>query len=590
MTRPEWPWPLAALALTLVTLAWSCRNAPLGVPVADDYTFLATLAFQHPLDWLGSMGSPLYWRPVSRQLYYLVLGPALVAHPFIAPLVHAALLAALFAVLYRIARRAWAPPVAATLAALPLAAEPVRVLLGWPSGGEYLLAALFAALAVHQGLRGRLLASTLAALLAVLSHEAGLLVLPVLPLVAWRRMRSPRHAMQWLGAVAAVGALWAAGFAASRAHGAALPPATGGPLLAAWWDVFGRTLRAQLLGEDATPWVRVAIASAALVWTVAVILEWRRANRSEPFRRGLVFGGLVWFVLGLVPAARVLPDWNAWRTFYPSLGLAFTAVGLAAAVAPRCVPLMLVVKLLSVALAPPAPARVDAQPPPTLSVLSFARLVRLQRTVASTRRALLERHPELPRGARVRYWTIPALTEYGFEGPRAPRVWYRDSTLSWQTFDGDPSHGGELDVLVEYDVPKAWPATVIEREAMQRFADGLFAVADERWTAADSLFAAATAAQPRVSGPFHSSLAHQRALLAVRSGALERADSLNAVDERLAGPSPRVEEVRARLAWARGDRAAADVALQRCLTLDPACAPCIDLAQAYGLLPPVRGR
>jgi hypothetical protein len=49
-----------------------------------------------------------------------------------------------------------------------------------------------------------------------------------------------------------------------------------------------------------------------------------------------------------------------------------------------------------------------------------------------------------------------------------------------------------------------------------------------------------------------------------------------------------VEEVRARLAWARGDRAAADVALQRCLTLDPACAPCIDLARAYGLLPPVR--
>jgi hypothetical protein len=361
------------------------------VPVADDYTFLATLAFQHPLDWLGSMGSPLYWRPVSRQLYYLVLGPALVAHPLVAPLVHAALLAALFAVLYRIARHAWAPPVAATLAALPLAAEPVRVLLGWPSGGEYLLAALFAALAVHQALRGRLLTSTLAALLAVLSHEAGLLVLPVLPLVAWRRLRSPRHAMPWLGAVAAVGALWAAGFAASRAHGAALPPATGGPLLAAWWDVFGRTLRAQLLGEDATPWVRVAIASAALVWTVAMILEWRRANRSQPFRRGLVFGGLVWFVLGLVPAARVLPDWNAWRTFYPSLGLAFTVVGLAAAVAPRCVPLMLVVKLLSVALAPPAPrARRGAA-----AADAVRAVVRAARALAAHRRI------DAPRAARA---------------------------------------------------------------------------------------------------------------------------------------------------------------------------------------------
>src|SRR5204863_5506824 len=51
-------WLLAG-PLALVMLLLACRGAPLGVPVADDYTFLYTLRFQHPLDLFSPMGSPL---------------------------------------------------------------------------------------------------------------------------------------------------------------------------------------------------------------------------------------------------------------------------------------------------------------------------------------------------------------------------------------------------------------------------------------------------------------------------------------------------------------------------------------------------
>jgi hypothetical protein len=486
------------------------------------------------------MGSPLYWRPVSRQLYVLALGPALVAHPIVAPLVHAALLAALFAVLYRIARLAYTPPVAAALAAFPIGAEPVRVLLGWPSGGEYLLAALFAALAVREALRDRLATGALAALLAALSHEAGLLVLAALPLVAWRRTHSVRRGLAWLGAALAVAVVWAVGFAVSRARGRA----AAGDRRTAGRGV-GRRARARSgaarrRGRDTVD--PGPIGAAWLAWTALVISTPRGAQRrhrsgavscsagSRGSRSPRACGARA---AGLERVAHVLPG----------LRLAFVVVGLAAAVArascPHCSRWG-----CSPSCSRRAPALVAAQPP-SRARLSFARLVRLQRTVSSTRRARSRAIPGC-RAGRAPLLDDSRAHRVRLRGPRAAAVWYQDSTISWSTFDGDPSHGGELDALVEYDVPKASPATVIEREAMRLFAAGLFAVADERWAAADSLFAAAAAARTQSWGLL-SSLAHQRALLAVRSGALGAGRLAERRGPALAGPARRW--TRSRPAW-----------------------------------------
>src|SRR5256885_2088106 len=93
--RAGWQWMLAG-PLALAALWWSTRGAPLGFPVADDYAFLYRLQFQRPLDFLDSMGATFYWRPVSRQLYFLAMGKPLLHALWIVPAAHAVLFLALF--------------------------------------------------------------------------------------------------------------------------------------------------------------------------------------------------------------------------------------------------------------------------------------------------------------------------------------------------------------------------------------------------------------------------------------------------------------------------------------------------------------
>jgi len=60
-------------------------HGPAGVPAADDYDYLHTLRFQHPLDLWGPMGSLWYWRPLSRQIYFAVFDHSFFAAPWIKP-------------------------------------------------------------------------------------------------------------------------------------------------------------------------------------------------------------------------------------------------------------------------------------------------------------------------------------------------------------------------------------------------------------------------------------------------------------------------------------------------------------------------
>ena len=264
----------------------ACRGALLGSPVADDFAFLYRIAFQHPLDLLDSMGATFYWRPMSRQLYFSLVGGAVLARPWVASAVNAALLLALGALLYRIARRGMAPPVAATIALFPLLAEPARALLAWPSGAQHLLAAVGAALALHEALAGRRVTAAAAALAGVLSHESAALVLPGLPLVAWFRTRDRRETALWAGAAAAVAALWMAGYAIARHHGVAMPPRVGG------LSLIGRLPRLLLLALTATlnleeapsdVYLTVVLGTLALIAIAVVLIV--RGHRCGPRRR-----------------------------------------------------------------------------------------------------------------------------------------------------------------------------------------------------------------------------------------------------------------------------------------------------------------
>jgi hypothetical protein len=578
---------LATGPIALAVLFWSCRGALLGVSVADDYAFLDRLAFQHPLDWFDSMGASYYWRPVSRQLYFTLLGPVLLEAPWIVPAFHAALLLAIYAFAYRVARRAFDVPVAAMLAAFPLAAEPARALLGWASGGQHLLALLGITIAVHESVAGRIATASLAALAGTLCHENAALVLPAMPVLAGFATRRRSAVLGTAGAAALVGTLVWVGHVLARSHGMMLPSDVGAaPDPGRIGAALGRALVAGLDLEDLPPGIAWPIACAGVVALAAGVVRLARAAvRARVAAAAPVWlGGALWFAATAAPLAWVLPDWNGWRTIVPAAGL---GVALMAWLGTISVPLaasVFALRLAALAFAPPAPAVVEARPPASVSQSSFPRLARMRRTVESTRAALTTRFPSLPHGSTVRYWLIPALTEIGFQGPRALRVWYADSTLSWEPFMGAPGLRQRTDALIEYNASEPLPATVIEPAAIALFAGALDAMAAADLPRADSLLAACFRAQPIVSEPFFASLAYNQARVAIARGQPVRAESLAQLDRKWAGESARYHAVRARIAAARGEREAAGKELERALTLDASNADAIALARELGFI------
>jgi hypothetical protein len=191
-------------------LLWASRSPTLGIPVADDYGLLDQIEFHPPLDWLGPFGSPYYWRPIGRQLYFLLLAPTMVERPGVSVVVHGCLLMTLAVALYSAARRRFTPPVAAALASFPLLAEPSRILFAWPTC-ENLSATVCVAVAANETLAGRRLTAGIAALASVLCHESATIGLLLLPVLGWWRTKRLTDLAAWGAIAAAVAAIEVAG-------------------------------------------------------------------------------------------------------------------------------------------------------------------------------------------------------------------------------------------------------------------------------------------------------------------------------------------------------------------------------------------
>ncbi len=591
---PPWAWALGGALLALGALFFACRGAPLGAAVADDYAYLGNLRLDGKIDPFDSMGSPFYWRPLSRQLYFSLVGPWLRAAPWGAALLHAALFILLYAVLYRSARRALGPPAAAALASFPLLAEPARVLLAWPSGAHYLLLVLAAAIALAAAFADRRRVAAAAALAALLAHESGVLVVLALPVIAHFRNRSRAVVRAWGIASLAVLVLWGAGLLVARARGVAWPAEeSAGGALGAVPEVLGASLAAQLNLEDLGPGRRpfLLIGYAAVAFAALVAATERAARARLARHTPLILGGLAWFVAGSLPLA-VVPPWNAWRTALPALGLGVAGTAAAGALHPALAVGFAAVRGAGLLLAAPAPALVATEPPDAASQISFTRLVRLQHAVAAAEEALLARYPTLPRGADVRYWSLPRMTELGFLGETAPRVWYADASLRWQGFGGDRGFERRApDALVQFspEHPAAEFAVVIEPEALRYYAGARRAFLEEQNALADSLFAIAYREQPRPAPLFYANVARDQARLAYNRGDFAAADSLNALDLAHAGESPYHAALSAHLAYVRGDQEAAARWLQACLSLDPQHGEGRQLAAQMGLVPRIGG-
>ncbi len=583
--RTDVMWPVALCLLSFAALLWSCRGAPLGTAVADDYFFLANLNFQRPLDLFDSMGVAYYWRPLSRQVYFSIVGNGLLAAPWAVAVLHGAMLLALFVVLYRIARRGFAVPIAAAIAAFPLMSEPARVLLTWPSGAQHLMVAVAAALALHETLRGRAWSAAVATLAGLLSNESGIFVLPALPIAAWYRTHQPRVTLRFAAVAAGAGAVWALGYAIALRHGVLLPPGSEQPFQ---WPLmpglFAQAITALLNLEDLPAPAAAMLGAGHVVVVVAALATMLRRSTRERIapRLPAITMAALWFVLGTALLVVVLPDWNGWRGWYPAIGIGVALTGLLAMCAPWLAATFVALRLVALLITPAAPVIVTPVPPVTASKMSFARLTRLQHAVNSTRHVLTSQFPQLPHSAAVRFWSFPRATQIGFQDSLAVRVWYRDSTLTWGTFGGLAGLTRPIDAMLEFIDNEHSPAVMIEGPAIRAFQQAGLAVRANELHAADSLLSVAEHERHAERGPFLAAIALNRAFVAFDLGDHARADSLN---RRSLALNPKVANawsLAADLALQRNDRDAAIEAVKRCLSIEPEHAGGLRVAEALG--------
>jgi hypothetical protein len=562
----DFPW-YALGALALLVLLWACRRALLGVPAADDYDYLYALRFQH-FDFFSSMGSNFYWRPLGRQVYYAALQPFFWNAPWVVTLVHATFLFALFVVVFRVARRAVPEPVAACAAAFPLLAEPIRTLLVWPTGGEYLMAMLASALAVHEALARRWWTAGVAALAALLCHEASALVLLAMAAIAWRK----RTLRAGLVTCAVVAALWIAGRLVAQSHGAGwIDRGTrAGSLPLQWLEAGFRVVMSQLNLEElaAGPHTLIALGYGLVVLATVALFAVERRSQAKLAAPGVV-GGAIWLAIGAVPLA-LLAQWDSWRSPFPALWLGLVVIGIPGLARSWLAYVMLAIRTLALVLAPTAAAIVTLEPPPSASGMSFVRVARLQRTADATRTALLAHDPTLPRGAVIAYWSRLGVTEVALLPPKAPRVWYGDSTITWQWLWRPGGVDARHDAVLSFDPQTAQPVVVIEPATMALVQAAMGAADHGQARVADSLLVASMKAQAaHPSGQHAVWVLRNRARIAYQAGVYDVADRMNQAGFEMIGPTPEYFGMAALIAVKKGQPAAARQMALQALALEP---------------------
>ena len=209
LLRDPWGWLSAAAVLPIILLT---RGNPRAEPFAEDFDFLRRAILEGGGSWFDGGGSLAFWRPVSHQLYYQLLGNLVLDHPARVAAIHMALLALSALLLYRVFRREWSGPLAAAAASFPLLAESTRTLICWPSHFVDLGVFVFIVLAVHETAHRRAWSAVPAMFAALLCKElavVGVLLLPFLPGVFTGDRRAR---MRWIAISAAVVAIWAVAY------------------------------------------------------------------------------------------------------------------------------------------------------------------------------------------------------------------------------------------------------------------------------------------------------------------------------------------------------------------------------------------
>ena len=422
--------------------------------------------------------------------------------------------------------------------------------------------------------------ASIAAFAGLLSHESAWIAVAALPIAGWWRTRDLRRTLPWALAAAVVMGAWAVGYGIALRHGVVLPPGLNGVLsLERVAKLLALTLAATANLEDLPSGIRTTLLLAhAALGVAALALLARPSGRARLRGRALPIAlGIAAFFLGSLPLAVLLPDWNAWRAWMPALALGVSWGALLACASPRLAGAFVALRLIALLIAPSAPAVVTRVPLPTASHMSFARLVRLQRTVESARKALVASHPTLPAGATVLYWQIPRLAEVAFQEQTAARTWYRDSTLTWDSFGGAAGFARHPNAVVDFVMEEKEPAQLVPPRALAHFARGIATLQRQDLAGADAEFESTLVTSAGRAGALQAAVYNNRARIQAAFGNLDRADSFNRVGLSVNPIQPEPWGLAAKIALARGDRAAAMVAARHALVIDPRNAEAVEV-------------
>ncbi len=196
--------------------------------VFDDFSFLARAQTFRLTDLLPQAGY-IFYRPVSREVYFGLLNLLSPGSPYLGHVVNGLVLGVTVWLTGRFAQRLIGGAAGGFAALLLAAFAQTPVLIAWVCGSQDLFAMVFVALALNFELQRKGGKATFSLALAVLSKETVVVVLPAFALVRWLGSRSKKEALLAclrLGLLAASWVIFHPGIRILLGHGWTSP--TGG--------------------------------------------------------------------------------------------------------------------------------------------------------------------------------------------------------------------------------------------------------------------------------------------------------------------------------------------------------------------------
>lgn len=443
--------PILGLALLIAACLWLFLPALHAPFFADDYLFLDQVRGHSLLEALRSP-DPIgnFYRPVSRQIWFWLVGRLSGESPQAFHAANVALFLALVTLMFLLGRKlagARAGVIAAGLVALHYAAD-VPVL--WASGSQDLLAVVGALAATLLHLNGRRGCAAAALLVALLSKEVVLLA-PLVILVADHRRGerwadTARRAWPLAASLGVWFVLWVA-MPRRHAYGASAALDVSSALAAlahvpqVWLGLEWRPGEPPGLPRVGPPWGPLALVLAA----VAAAWPWRLgahtesgATSSAPMHSGhAVRVGLIWALLAAAPVAVAANIWSAYYYLFAMCGLAL-ALGAGLARLPRGWALLATAAL---AWGSAGARNLDEFAVPrgawtTASHINRFYVTRATRTCGRYLADLKRLHPEFPSRSTLFFSGITGNVAFlAGDGP-LQRFAYRDPSLRAYPFSG----------------------------------------------------------------------------------------------------------------------------------------------------------